>query len=119
MNILRRMPLTLLPAAPWNSIAKLDKDTTVYRSFWHKLQVKFSNVFKTRYNFFDFITRKVYMTLFFLLGYIGMFVALLRRQYFVVFLVMFTGIIPAYSCITSHIEYRYVMPFYNLLALFV
>jgi preprotein translocase subunit SecG len=117
-NVISRVPQMILPGLSWNNYTNLSKSHT-YHSFWEKVKIKLAAPFSSWAAFIDFLTRQIYLCIFLLLGYAGMLLALLRRRYLALMLILAAGIIPAYACILSHIEYRYVTPFYGVFSLFV
>jgi hypothetical protein len=114
ISILRRLPTMLLPPLSWTNHF-LSPEKKQYRSWWDKVCDKFSEATRSREAFYDafglYLAPRLFF-LFFILGYLGLFFMLARGEYFAALLLILVGILPAYHCIVSHIEYRYIVMFY-------
>ena len=117
-SIARRLPLVILPGLPWNNICNVPEDT-MYDSLWAKVKVKIAICFSSARGLFDFLTRHIYIRLYLLLGYFGLALMLWSKKYIWVALIVVAVILPSWSCIQSHIEYRYLIPYYAFYSLFV
>ncbi len=117
-SVLQRIPLIFLPGLPWNNISNV-VDYRIYSSLWDKVYTKLAKSFDSFTSFFDFLTRQIFIRIFLLGGYLGMLLMLFNRKYLWLMLILAAGIIPSYSIIQSHVEYRYVTPFYGVFALCV
>lgn len=113
INILKRIPGIITPGLPWiyytispygDGLSAREK-LTVALSSWKM--------------FLDFIARHVYIRIFLILGYIGMLLALWRRRYFAVALLMIGVVCGGLGKLPSHIEYRYIVPYYFAFSFFV
>jgi len=113
-----RIPLVFLPGLPWNNISNV-VDYTAYSSLWDKVQAKIIKSFDSFTLFFDLLSRQIYIRLFLLLGYVGMLFMLLNKNYLWLALIVAIGVIPSYSIVQSHVEYRYITTFYGIFALCV
>ncbi len=111
-NIFKRLPNALLPGLPW-----LFPKESPFAGV-HGWQAKIKAVVSSWSVFWDFMLRHVYIRLFLLLGYVGMAVALYRRNYVAVFLAL-AIMIGGLGKLPSHIEYRYLVPFYWVFSLWV
>jgi len=103
----------LFPNLPWQHYYQ-----DVYKgcfTFTDKLQLSLKNANVA----FDFFPRILYIRLFLFLGYLGIILAFIRRKYFMIFILVVGVGGGAFSTFLSHIEYRYVVPFYWPFAFFV
>lgn len=105
-SIIKRIPQVIVPGLPW--IFYKDSPYPDGASFMQKLKLSFTSWPL----FIDFMLRQVYVRLFLLLGYLGMFIALRKKRYLAVALLFFGVICAGFGKLPSHIEYRYLIPFY-------
>lgn len=113
INMLKRMPDLIAPGLQWLHYKKSPYEqciTTV-----DKINV----VFSSWPAFVDFVLRHLLIRLFFLCGYIGMVIALYHRRYFELLLIGVGIICAGFGKLPSHIEYRYLIPFYWGFSFFV
>lgn len=104
-NCMRRLKGFFLPNLPWSFYPEslYSKEASLYE--------KAKKAFSSFTVFCDLMTRALYIRLYLLLSYIGLFLLFVRRRYFEFFLIL--GIIlSSWGVIVSHIEYRYLVPFY-------
>jgi hypothetical protein len=118
LNVLKRIPRLIFPGLPWFNY----QDTHgLYTMYMHGTTVKelLRIVLRKPIIFWDFVARHIYIGLFLLLAYLGIFLALIRKKYFaVVFLLL--GIIAAgCSVVFLHTEHRYLIPYYTFFSFFV
>lgn len=102
---LKRCVSAILPNLPWSFYPE-----SLYENcstFLDKIKISF---FSTKV-FLDFWSRLLYVRLFLIGGYIGALLLLLRRRYFD-FLLLLGIVISSGVIFPSHIEYRYLVPFY-------
>lgn len=112
MNIARRIPQLIVPGLPWIYQAQSPYGDAL--SLSEKIQKIFSS-----WNFFlDFLMRHIYIRLLLVLGYLGMFVALAQRRYFMLSIMLIGVLCGGLGKLPSHIEYRYLVPYYWVFALF-
>lgn len=111
LSMLRRLPLMLLPPLPSTSYF-LSPTKRSYRSWSEHLLHKISEAATSWKALYDFLSRYSAVIFFLMLGYGGLFLMMLHRNYFAALLLTLVGILPAYHCIISHIEYRYIVMFY-------
>jgi hypothetical protein len=111
-NIIKRLPTLILPSLPW----LFPKDSP-YRQLqgW---QEKLLHAISSWARLWDFILRHVYIRLFLLLGYGGMMLAWYHGRYESVIIAV-AVIVASLAKLPSHIEYRYLIPFYWIFSLFV
>jgi 4-amino-4-deoxy-L-arabinose transferase-like glycosyltransferase len=111
-NIVKRVPTLLLPGLPW-----LFPKHSPYGQLpdWRE---KLLHALSSWAQWWDFILRHVYIRLFLLLGYGGMLLAWYHRRYESVLLAG-AVIVASLAKLPSHIEYRYLIPFYWIFSLFV
>ena len=112
INMVRRIPMLCLPALPWLFYKKSPYQDFV--GFKNKVRAAFSSWSL----FLDFMLRVVYIRFFLLLGYIGMYIAVRERRYKML-LFCLALIVAGWGKLPSHIEYRYLVPFYWPFAFFV
>lgn len=112
-NIFRRVPQLLLPGLPW-----IYYENSPYGEHlnWRE---KLKKIFGDWRLFFDFLVRHVYIRLFLLLGYLGIIAAVIQKRYFAVALLLIGIMVGGWGKLPSHIEYRYLVPFYWVFAWFV
>jgi hypothetical protein len=111
-NILKRLPHVFVPALPW-----LFPQESPYKDA-HGWQEKIRIIFSSWQLFFDFLLRHVLIRVFLLCGYIGMFLAW-RRNYKTAVILCVAIMIGGLGKLPSHIEYRYLVPFYWVIVFFV
>ncbi len=110
-SVIRRIPRLIAPS--------------LYAIFMQKspfvgkpLRKKITYMFSTAPLFIDFMLRHAYIWFFLLLGYCGAVLLFLQGQYFALGLIM--GIIAAGAGkLPSHIDYRYLVPFYWAFSFYV
>lgn len=108
----RTVRLIVPPGLPW---IYYTHSPYVQQGFTEKLKASL----RSPGMFLDFLARQCYIRLYLLLGYIGLVMLAYRRRYFIVALVAFGVICAGFGKLPSHIEYRYLVPFYWGFAFFV
>jgi len=111
-SFFKRIPGIIVPSLPW---------TYYQQSPYQGLNIfsqKLKHALSSPALFFDFLARHIYIRLFLLLGYLGMVLALFRRRYFAVALLS-AVIVAGLGKLPSHIEYRYLIPYYWAFVFFV
>ena len=112
LNICKRIPDIVLPGLPW--IFYISSPYGVDLNTYKKLKVALSS-----WNMFlDFLIRHVYIRLFLFLGYVGILYALFWKHYFGVYYLSLCGG-GGLGKLPSHIEYRYIVPYYFVFSFFV
>lgn len=112
-SIVRRTVQLLLPGLPW-----IYYTSSPYKNVAAGLS-KITAILFDRALLVDFLARHVYIRLYLFLGYLGALVLLLRRKYWIVFLVFGGIVLGGLGKLPSHIEYRYIVPFYWATSFFV
>lgn len=112
LNMVRRIPMLVMPALPW---LLYKKSTYGNMGTW---QEKAGSIMHSPRLMADFLLRHVYIRLFLLLGYVGLFFAW-RQRYYGAFALGMAVILGGWGKLPSHIEYRYLVPFYWVFCLFV
>lgn len=74
-------------------------------------------VFSSWKNIFDFMLRHIWMRFYLLSAYAGLMVMLMRKRYFAAAF-MVSCLVSGLSTYPSHIEYRYIVPFYWVMSFF-
>ncbi len=110
--IAKRSSMLILP--PLYAIYMKDSPFRGDGSYFEKIKRAFSS----RALLWDFFVRHVYVRLFLLLGYLGAILLLVRRKYFALAIIL-SIIAGGFGKLPSHIEYRYLIPFYWIFALLV
>lgn len=113
INILRRLPGLILPGLPWIYYENSPYGQT------NSIIEKLKKVCSSLPLFIDFLLRHVYIRLYLLLGYIGIFLAFGRRLHWPLVLLLIGVVCGGLGKLPSHIEYRYIVPFYWAFSLFV
>lgn len=106
VNIFKRLPGLMLPGLPW--IFYTASPYTGASSWQEKLQ----SIMQSKDLMIDFLLRHIYIRLYLLIGYIGAIMLLMQRRYFVVALLFGGIVLGGLGKLPSHIEYRYVVPYY-------
>jgi hypothetical protein len=75
-------------------------------------------IFSSWHHILDFMLRHIYMRFYLLCAYAGFALMLVRKRYLAVAFII-TCLISGLSTYPSHIEYRYIVPFYWTISLFV
>jgi hypothetical protein len=112
-SLVKRIPQLILPALTW--IYRIDTPYSAYSSLSEKMRVTVTN----KNLLFDFLARHVYIRLYLLLGYVGIVLLFFRKQYWVLLLLLGGILCGGLGKLPSHIEYRYVIPFYWVFSFFV
>ena len=116
--IMRRIPRITFPGFPSFNY----QDTHgLYTMYVNGTPIKdiFKLLSRSPIILWDFFIRHIYIGLYLLLAYLGMFMALVRKKYFAVSF-LFLGLVAAgYPVILSHTEHRYLIPYYGFFPLFV
>ena len=123
-TIFYRIPQLLFPGCTWLYNYSSETLTMIRETYDDLMNISISNrvlhilglVKKNPIVIIDYIAHRIYVRFFFLLGYIGFFLMLLRRHYFAFTLLFFVGIVASYPAILSHIEDRYLVPYYSVFA---
>ncbi len=108
LNMIKRLPMLVLPALPWMFHAQ--SSYAVCMSAKEKLIHTITHPSL----WFDFFARHVYVRMYVLLGYLGLGVLLWRRKYGVVIMIG-AVLMASMAKLPSHIEYRYLTPYYWVL----
>lgn len=108
-NIIRRIPRLIAP-----SLYAIFMKESPFKSM--AIKEKLKKAFSSWSYFFDFLLRHVYVWLFLLISYAGLVFLFFKKNYFAL------GIILCVLCagwgkLPSHIDYRYLIPFYWILSL--
>lgn len=111
-GIVRRIPSLLVPALPWIFYSESPYKLCIT---WYE---KLCTAFCSWPMVVDFFLRHIYVRLYLLLGYAGLFLMLQKKQYFAAALLVVGVICAGFGKLPSHIEYRYLVPFYWPFALF-
>jgi 4-amino-4-deoxy-L-arabinose transferase-like glycosyltransferase len=111
INILKRLPGLILPGLPWIFYTQSPYGDG---SLWQKVTA----IMQSRTLFIDFMTRHVYIRLYLLLGYAGMVLLFIQRRYWIISVLLAGVLLGGLGKLPSHIEYRYVVPYYWVFALF-
>ncbi len=104
-TLIYRLPDILLPGLQW--IFYEQSPYAHCQGTIHKLSYAFSSL----PNIIDFFLRHIWMRLYLLFGYVGLYF-MLRTQRYMASAFILTCIISGWSTYPSHIEYRYIVPFY-------
>lgn len=105
-TLVRRIPQIIFPALPF-----IFHDVSSYEHM-QTITDKIVHSFSSIDLFIDFICRHIFVRLLLLIGYIGMLYMLKDRQWFALALLFFGVMCIGYGKFPSHIEYRYLTPFY-------
>ena len=108
MNIIKRLPMLVLPALPW--LFHAQSPYTICVGAKEKLLYLMTHPSL----WLDFFARHMYMRMYVLLGYLGLGVLLWRRKYGVVIMIG-AVLLASVAKLPSHIEYRYLTPYYWVL----
>lgn len=109
--LIRRLHRIILPGLPWFAYNELQSTL----SFGERIK----GIFYSGHAFFDFWGRQIYIRLYLLVGYLGLIILLLRKKYFIVFLLFFVGIVSSWIVLFTHVEHRYLIPHYTIFSFFV
>lgn len=110
-TLIMRLGAQLLPNLPWSIFpSELYAGTT---TFIEKIKLGFKKLDV----FFDVFVRAFYIRLFIIFGYLGIFLMLRHGYQYQVF-VLISLMLGNAKTLLSHIEYRYLVPFYWPLAFF-
>lgn len=106
LNIFKRLPGLVLPGLPW-----IFYTVSPYAgaSLW---QEKLQSIMHSKDLMIDFLLRHIYIRLYLFLGYLGAIMLLMQRRYFLVALLFGGILLGGLGKLPSHIEYRYVVPYY-------
>jgi hypothetical protein len=110
-TLIKRLPVIVLPGLPWIFLENSPYENLPIRE---KLKV----VFSSRVHFLDFLLRQCYIRLYLLFGYIGLIMLLYRKEWVIASLLL-AIIISGLGKFPSHIEYRYIVPYYWVFSLFI
>jgi len=108
LNIIKRLPMLILPVLPW-----LFYEQSPY-AVCMDAKKKLMYVITCPSLWLDFFARHIYMRLYIILGYLGLGVLLWHRKYGVV-LMIGAVLMASMAKLPSHIEYRYLTPYYWVL----
>lgn len=108
INIIKRLPMIILPALPW-----LFYEHSPY-AMCARTKEKLVHVIMHPSVWIDFIARHIYMRLYILIGYLGLFLLLWNRKYSIA-LIICAVLLASVVKLPSHIEYRYLTPYYWVL----
>ncbi len=75
-------------------------------------------VFSSWQNIIDFVLRHIWMRFYLFCAYAGLILMLMRKRYVAIAFIL-TCLLSGLSTYPSHIEYRYIVPFYWITSLFV
>ncbi len=104
-TLIYRLPDILLPGLQW--IFYEQSPYAHCQGAVHKLACALSSL----PNIINFFLRHMWMRLYLLLGYVGIYV-MLRKQQYMASIFIVTCLFSGLSTYASHIEYRYIVPFY-------
>ncbi len=105
-----RLPDILLPALQW--IFYTQSPYATCTTLWQKLSL----VISCPEQVLNFFARHIWMRLYLLLSYVGLYFILRNKQY-TAFWIVLICLLSGLSTYPSHIEYRYIVPFYWILSL--
>lgn len=109
-NMIRRTPMLILPVLPW-----IFYEQSPYYDAPTKIE-KIKKLITTPRLWFDLLLRYGYMWFYLLLGYGGSILLFMRKRYDVL-LVIAAVLCASWAKLPSHIEYRYLTPYYWVLCL--
>lgn len=105
-TLIKRTPQLLFPALPW-----IFHETSDYEGLT-SIKEKIMHSFSSWRLFFDFILRHMFIRFLLLIGYLGLLLMIRDQQWFVILLLVIGVISMGLGKFPSHIEYRYLTPFY-------
>jgi len=113
INIFKRLPGLILPGLPWifYTLSPYGHGTS-----WQK---KVTMIINSRDLLIDFLVRHIYIRLYLLIGYLGIIMLLMQRRYWILALLLGGVLLGGLGKLPSHIEYRYVVPYYWVFGIFV
>jgi len=109
-TLIRRLHRIFLPALPWFSYVEEQGSLT----FKEKLKA----LPHSPHLFFDIVGRQIYIRLYLIIGYLGLLLLLIHKNYFAA-MVLTGSIISSWTVFFTHVEHRYLIPYYALFSLFV
>lgn len=112
VNIFKRIPGLLLPGLPWIFYTSSPYGEGLS---WKE---KIRKVLNSSDFAIDFLLRHVYIRLYLLLGYVGMVLLFLQRRDWVLGLLVCGVVLGGLGKLPSHIEYRYIVPYYWVFGVF-
>lgn len=104
-TLLWRLPDVCLPGLQW-----IFYEQSPYAGC-NGMAEKLICVFSSWQNIIDFVLRHIWMRLYLLCAYAGLVLLLMRKRYSAVAFIL-TCLVSGLSTYPSHIEYRYIVPFY-------
>jgi hypothetical protein len=111
-TLLWRLPDVFLPGLQW-----IFYEQSPYAAC-NGMAEKLLFVFSSWQNIIDFMLRHLWMRLYLICAYAGLMLLLMRKRYIAITFIL-TCLISGLSTYPSHIEYRYIVPFYWVISLFV
>jgi len=112
-TLLWRLPQLLLPGLPWLYYAESPYPEGL--SWYEKIIHSFSSVSA----FLDFFLRQLYVRTYLIIGYAALVFTIFRKNYFASLLLLICGIAPCLGKFPSHLEYRYLIPYYWIFSFFI
>lgn len=109
-TLLYRLPDILLPGLQW--IFYTQSPYAGCTTVWQKLRIICSSL----EHLIVFFARHIWMRLYLICSYIGLYILLRHKQYTSLWLILIC-LCSGLSTYPSHIEYRYIVPFYWILSL--
>lgn len=109
-NIVRRIPMMILPSLPW-----LFYPVSLYKDH-HASMDKLLYMLQHPSLWIDCVLRHVYMRLYIVFGWIGLMLMIWRRKYTLA-LIVIAVLVASVAKLPSHIEYRYLTPYYWIFCL--
>ncbi len=107
-----RLPDILLPGLQW-----IFYEQSPYAQYQGTIQ-KLSCALSSLPNIIDFFLRHIWMRLYLLFGYMGLYFMLRQKRYTACAFIV-TCLLSGLSTYASHIEYRYIVPFYWVFSFYV
>ena len=111
-SVIRRVPDLVFPNLAWSFYPEHLYGKGI--SFIEKLR----KAIRSPLIALDFFSRLLYVRLFLLVGYIGLVLMFMRKKYIEV-LILIAIVCSSWNIVISHIEYRYLTPFYSVFSFFV
>lgn len=109
-TLIYRLPDILLPGLQWIFYTQSPYARCI--TLWEKLDL----IFSCPAQLLNFFARHIWMRMYLLLSYIGLYF-IWRHQQYKAFLIIAICLLSGLSTYPSHIEYRYIVPFYWILSL--
>lgn len=117
-GVLHRIPRIIFPGLP---SFNYQSNTEFYQLYVTKKSLPnvCSLLLQSPSILFDFAFRHIYIGLYLLIAYLGLFLALIRKKFILFFFIFFGVIAAGYSVIFLHTDHRYLIPYFAFFSLFV